>query len=268
MDLDQRLLRVESGAALPIGPLANPPVTEAEVSHLPPVVRRYLGFMDVVGRPRDWSFRARFQGRFRLRPGQGWMPMEAWQYNSAVETARIFVMRLRWAGVVPMVGSDSYLRGRGRMQGKLFNVLTVADGHGPEFDLGELATWLNDAVLVAPSMLLGATASWSEVDNGSFDVTLADAGQTVTARVSVDGRGAPTNFSTTDRYAALPGGPVRARWTTPVAGWELGGERPLPAGGSAIWDDLPEGPFTYAEGRFVLGSVEYNVAPGALARQL
>lgn len=40
------------------------------------------------------------------------------------------------------------------MRGKLLNVVAVPDGHGPKFDIGELATWLNDAVLVAPSMLL------------------------------------------------------------------------------------------------------------------
>lgn len=226
---------------------------------LPTAVRRYLRFMGVVGRPRDWSFRARFRGRFRLRPGQGWMPMDAAQYNSAVEVARIFVMRLRWSGIVPMLGSDTYVRGRGRMQGKLWDVVTVADGHGPEFDVGELATWLNDAILVAPSMLLGPTTSWSEVDDKSFDVRFADAHLAVTARVSLDERGAPTAFTTTDRYAALPGGPVQARWTTPVGGWELAGERHLPIGGSAVWD-LPEGPFTYAEGGFVRDSLQYNVA--------
>ena len=145
-------------------------------------------------------------------------------------------------------------------------MVTVADGQGPEFDVGELATYLNDAILVAPSMLLGAGTSWSEVDHRCFDVTLADAGLRVTARVSLDEHGAPLDFSTTDRYAALPGGPVRARWTTPIMRWELVGDRPLPTSGAAVWH-LPEGPFTYAEGRFVPGSVEYNVAPGNSGQQ-
>lgn len=266
MNLQRRLLRAESAAALPAGPTANPPVAEADLSGLPAVVQRYLGVMGVVGRPRDWSFRAHFRGRFRLRPDQSWMPMDAWQYNSAAEIARIFVMRLRWAGIARMLGSDTYLRGQGRMRGKLLNMITVADGQGPEFDVGELVTWLNDAILVAPSMLLGPATSWSEIDDRCFEVTLADAALTVTARVWVDERGAPSDFSTTDRYAALPGGPIRARWTTPVAGWELGGERPIPTGGSAIWH-LREGPFTYAEAGFVPGSVEYNVAPGTPGRQ-
>lgn len=152
------------------------------------------------------------------------------------------------------------------MQGKLLNVVTVADGHGREFDVGELATWLNDAILVAPSMLLGPATTWADVDDSSFAVTVTDAGLTVAAQVTVDERGAPSDFRTTDRYAALPGGPVRAPWTTPVAGWSLSGERPLPTGGSAVWH-LPEGPFVYAEGRFVPESIEYNVAPGGSGRK-
>ncbi len=39
------------------------------------------------------------------------MPAEVWQYNSAVEVARVFHMRIDFAGVVPMVGRDTYLRG-------------------------------------------------------------------------------------------------------------------------------------------------------------
>lgn len=266
MNLHERLLRAEAAAHLAADPPANLAVTGEEVSALPPTVQRYLRFMGVVGRPPDWSFRARFRGRFRLRPRQRWMPLEAWQYNSAVDVARIFHMRVRWAGVVPMVATDTYIRGRGHMRGKLLDVLTVADGQGPEFDIGELATYLNDAILVAPSMLLGS-ATWSEVDDRSFEVTLADAGLTATARVSVNERGAPSDFSPTDRYAALPGGPVRARWTTPVAGWQMVGDRPFPTGGSAVWH-LSDGPFIYAERRFVPGSVEYNVAPGRSGRQL
>jgi len=42
---------------------------------------------------------------------------------------------------------------------KLFDLFTLADGTGTEYDIGELATYLNDAVLVAPSMLLADSAT-------------------------------------------------------------------------------------------------------------
>ncbi|HET9139927.1 DUF6544 family protein [Actinophytocola sp.] len=62
----------------------------------------------------------------------GWMPAQAWRYNSSLETARIFLMRLRFAHVLPMIGRDTYLRGRGHMLGKLLDRFVVAAG-------GELA---------------------------------------------------------------------------------------------------------------------------------
>ena len=68
--------------------------------------------MGGVNRPRDWSVRAHITGRFRLRGHGPWMPAEAWQYNSVVEVCRFFHMRIDFAGVVPMVGCDIYLRGK------------------------------------------------------------------------------------------------------------------------------------------------------------
>ncbi|MCU1376332.1 MAG: hypothetical protein JWO68_3618 [Actinomycetia bacterium] len=258
--LYRRLVDEVATAQLPAGPDDGEAVTEADIEALPEVVRRYLGFMGVVGRPRDWSFRAQFVGRFRLRPRLGWMPATAWQYNSSLEVARVFVMRLRLAGVVPMIGRDTYLRGHGRMIGKLLDRVTVVDGKGDEFDIGELTTYLNDAVLLAPSMLLGPTTQWLGVDDDTFDVILSDAGRTVTGRVLLDDRGAPRDFSTNDRFAALPSGLVRAEWRTPVPSWEIVDGRPLPGPFSAVWL-LPAGPFPYIEGRLVLGSVAFNVAP-------
>jgi hypothetical protein len=106
--------------------------------------------MGVVGRPRDWSFRARFVGEFRQRPGQRFMPCEARQYNTSLVPARIYYMRIDFAGVLPMFGVDAYRARQGRMHGKLLGLVTVADGSGREFDIGELTTYVNDALMIAP----------------------------------------------------------------------------------------------------------------------
>lgn len=55
---------------------------------------------------------------------------------------------------------------------------------------------------------------------------------------------------------------MRARWGTPVAGWEAVGGRLLPSAVQAVWH-LPEGPFAYADFRSVPGSPAFNVPPGA-----
>jgi hypothetical protein len=261
--LYRRLAEDDEVLALPAAPPPEEPVSEAKLAGLPDPARRYLRFAGAVGRPADWSFQLHSRGRFRLRGGWPWMPCEAWQYNSRLEVARVFHMRIDVAGLLPMLGRDSYLSGRGQMLGRLLGLVTVANGSGPEYDASELVTFLNDAVIFAPSMLLRLPVSWSAAGDRSFDITLADSGHRVTARVFLDERDAVRDFSTGDRYADTPGGLVQARWSTPVRGWrEMHGRR-LPSSGSAIWH-LPDGPLTYAELTFGPGDISYNAAPAAL----
>ncbi|HMK73963.1 MAG TPA: DUF6544 family protein [Myxococcaceae bacterium] len=251
-------------AGLPSGPGPVSPVAESDVATLPRAVQRYLRFMGVVGRPRDWSFRAGWKGRFRLAPGKRWMALEAWQYDTRLELARLFYMRLRFFGLLPVLGRDTYRDGRGRMLVRPLDLFTVQDGSGPEFDSGELVTYLNDCILVAPALLLGPEARWIAVDDESFDVALSDRFHTVRARVLVDEHGAPRDFTTTDRFSQDPRDTkrfVRTRWSTPVAGWQMVGGRPLATSGKAVWH-VPAGDFAYAEMSFIDGSVAFNVAPG------
>ena len=264
VNLRDRLER--DAAALGAAPPAGRVVTEADVASLPGSVRRYLRFMGVIGRPGVSSFRAHLHGSFRLRPSQSFMAAEVWQYSTVDPIARLFWMRIDLAGgLLPMVGRDSYVKGRGRLLGKLLDIVVVADGEGEPFDVGELTTWLNDAVMLAPSMLLVAGAGFVEVDDDSFVVSVTDAGRTVTARVLLDGRGAPVDFHTEDRYADLPGGPVRTPWSTPIEGWRLveGCHRPIR--GSAVWH-LAQGDFTYATLEFAPDSIEPNPALRAAHR--
>jgi hypothetical protein len=240
------------------------PVTDADLRPLPEAARRYLRFMRVVGRPRDWSFRIRATGRFRRSLQEGWMRCEAWQYNTRLAVARIFYLRLRMFGIVPVLGRDTYVDGRGRMLIRLLDLVTVGDGRGEAYDIGELVTYLNDGIMVAPSMLLVPEVQWSEVDASSFGVSITDHGRTVSARVLLDERGAPVDFETTDRFYADPKdatNTTRCRWTTPIDGFQEAGGRMVAATGKATWHP-PEGDLTYAELAFDPASLVFNIPPG------
>ncbi len=255
-------MREVAALGLPVAPDSNPVITDADIVSLPATVQRYLRYMGVVGRPRDWSLRMSFAGRFRLKLDGPWAPILTWQYNTRLDLARIFHMRLRAGRVVPVLGRDTYMRGHGRMLGKVLDLVTVMDASGPEFDVGELVTYLNDAILFAPSMLLGPGTVWSEVDEGSFDVSLTDHGRTVMARVFVDSVGVPFDFSTTDRFMwKSDGPPERVRWTTPVEFGIVSG-RPVATHGQAVWQ-LPEGPHSYADFTLRPESLAFNVPPGS-----
>ena len=260
MSLAGTFRRELASAGLPHPPPARA-VSPAELATLPSTAQRYLGFMRVLERPRVESFRLAARGRFRVRPDAGWMPAKAWQYNARDPIARLFYMTLRMGRVLPVLGRDTYRDGRGRMLVRPLDLFTAQDAQGPEYDLGELVTWLNDGALIAPSMLLGGPVTWSEVDDRSFELAVTDHGRTARARVRVDERGAPVDFETTDRFLSSGNDPPRrARWSTPVSAMTEVDGRPMAAGGRAVWH-LEEGEFCYAELTFLRSSVAFNAAP-------
>jgi hypothetical protein len=239
----------------------RPSVDESHLDALPEPAQRYLRWMGVPGQPSVTGFRVRFHGEFRMKPGQRWMPYEAWQYNRIDPVTRLARMRIDVAGVVPMFGSDTYVDRHGRMLGKVLGLVTVADGEGPEFDLGELVTFVNDAFMIAPSMLLTPATDWRPVDDATFDVVFSDGGNTVTARCTVDEDGRPTDFTTHDRWYAGTNPPTRTGWSTPLDEWVTRPDgRRLPRRGSALWH-LPDGEFTYVRGAFDPASLTIETAP-------
>src|SRR5690349_12570769 len=96
---------------LPRGSAKTDLVTEEDLASLPSAAQRYLRFMGVVGKPRDWSFRAGWRGHFRRAPDDPWVPCEAWQYDCAIEVTRIFHMDLTLANLFPTVVRDTYVKG-------------------------------------------------------------------------------------------------------------------------------------------------------------
>jgi hypothetical protein len=119
------------------GPGPKAVVTDADLAGLPDTAQRYLRFMGVVGRPRDWSFRVSFVGRFLTKLDGPWMACRTWQYNTRLDLARIFHIRVRFGGIVPVLARDTYIHGHGRMLGKILDLFTVVDGWGEEFDIGD-----------------------------------------------------------------------------------------------------------------------------------
>lgn len=250
----------------PIGERDLAPISERDLAPLPEPAQRYLRFMNVLGRARDWSFRLGLRGRFRRSRDERWMSCQAWQYSTRLGPARIFYMSLRFFGVVPVIGRDTYRDGHGRMLVRLFDRVTVADGAGESYDIGELVTYLNDGILIAPSMLLVPEVQWAEADASSFVVSLHAHGHTVRARVRIDAEGAPRDFETRDRFYASPRDATqvtRCRWTTPVDGFQRVGDRRLPTRARAIWHPEGEAELAYADFSFDAPTLAFNVAPSA-----
>lgn len=258
-DLATTALRRARACGLPVDAPPGPVVTQDDLLGLPPLARRYLVAMEVVGRHRETVVSIRTHGRFRLRPQLPWLPYVAQQVNTADPIGRMFHMRIDATPLLPLVGEDAYVGGSGWMRGRLLGLVPVVSGAGPEMDSGELATWLNDAVLLAPTMLLHPWVAWNDIDDVSFGVSVTDRGRTVSARVVLDDAGRVRTFETFDRYVDLGAGLQRARWSTPVSGWAPEDDgRPVFTSGSAVWE-LADGDFEYARAHVTPGDVRAGV---------
>ncbi|MFO0615406.1 MAG: DUF6544 family protein [Polyangiaceae bacterium] len=265
-----RFMRELEQARIGAQPCDAPIITPADVEALPEPARRCFAFAGAVGLPRVWSVRAHAMGVFRVSAAKPWMHCETWQYDARDPIARSFQRRLRYGHVVPMLVRDLYTEGRGRVFGRVLDTFSVVDEDHDFVTLGELSSFVSDAMLLAPSLLLGAATRWIAVNESAFDVELRDHGWSVSARVVVDPRGAVTEVSSEDRYFAptAPGGRegrpsapppsawTRARWSVPVTDWASGAGRRFARRAQAIWH-LPSGDFQDAE--LLFDRVDVNV---------
>lgn len=237
---------------------AEPPLlVEADITHLPHLVQRYLHRAGTIGRPRVRDFRAVFRGRIRGGPSEAWMPFTGEQHNFAASPARFFLMDATRAGI-PVQAFHVYADASATMRVRLAGALRVAEAHGPEMLRAETVTLLNDMCVIAPAMLVDAPIQWEELGPRSLRATYTNAGHTVRAVLQFSEAGDLVDFRSEDRgRASADGGSMIAvPWSTPLEGHRLVGVNRIGARGEGRWHD-PGGTWTYIE--FELTAIEHNV---------
>ncbi|MBI5169205.1 MAG: hypothetical protein HZA61_06930 [Candidatus Eisenbacteria bacterium] len=222
-------------------------VREDELAHLPAPVRRYVAYTGAVGRAFPYEYRARFRGRIRGGPDAPWMPIEVEQVSFTNPPARLFFLRATMMGL-PVIGLHRYVGAHATMDIRIAGVFPVMRARGPEMDVSETVTLLNDMAILAPGTLLDPAITWEAVSSDTTAATFTNAGHTVRARIVFDRSGRLTDFVSDDRLAASPDGRrfARWRWSTPMRDYRHFGGPVLPSRGTARWHP-PEGAYDYAE---------------------
>ncbi|MEI7769138.1 MAG: DUF6544 family protein [Chloroflexales bacterium] len=248
--------------------LASPPaqvtlVTDADIAKFPAVVQKYLRFAGVVGKPRVWNYRLRFGGAMRMSPTADWMPITADQQSLVNPPTRLFIAEGSRSGL-PFMAFHRYVSAGATFQVRAVSLVSMVDDKGPEINRAETVTLFNDMCLLAPATLIDLPVVWEAIDPQTVRATYTNAGNTISALLSFDERGAITNFVSDSRerseerkgFGLAPTDPTM-RWSTPVHEWRDFNGRMLPVKTETIWH-LPSGEFAY--GRFEILSIEYNVA--------
>jgi hypothetical protein len=228
-------------------------VTPEELAGLPPPVRRWLEGSGVVGKPRVRSVRLRQRGGIRTAPDQTFMPAEAQQYFAVDRPGFVWRVRVKMMRVLPVVGRDTYLEGKGRMRIEAASLVPIVDGTGDKLDQGTLLRYLGE-IIWFPSAALSPTIRWESIDADAARATMTYRGVSASGvfRFAADGR---FLSMTAHRYMGTGERATLEECFFPARDWKRMNDILIPVEGDAVWR-LPGGDFNYYQWEIV--GVEYD----------
>jgi hypothetical protein len=223
-------------------------LTEADIAHLPPPVRRYISLTGSIGRPVVTEVTLQFKATMYDAPGAAGMTGPVVQYERFDLPRRLFLMTTRMKGL-PVAVLHDFDSDQATMRVRLAGLINVVDVSGPELARAETVTILNDLCFFAPSRLIDPRLTWTPIDDTRAGVDFTLGPNTVSAELVFNEAGELVDFVANDRGALEKDGSLRAlRWTTPMSTYREFGGWHLASEGDAIWH-RPEGPFTYGHFR-------------------
>jgi hypothetical protein len=233
----------------------TPPVTEADVAGLPPLMQAYLRRVGALGRPHVRNIRVVFDARMRSSATSPWMQSTATQYEFFDPPARLFYMNATRSGV-PFDIYHRYVSTAATFQVRIAGLFSVVDKSGPVLTRAETVTLMNDIVVMAPAAVVDLPFTWKTVSERTLLATFTNAGNTVSATITFDAAGDLVGFLSNDRTQEDAKGSRNVPWSTPISGYrDVDGVR-IGALGDANWVE-PGGEWTY--GKFEIRAIAYNV---------
>lgn len=236
-----------------------PPVTEADLGHLPAPVAGYLRASGVVGQPRVVNMRASMHGRIRSGPNEAWMPFAAEQHNFYDQPSRFFYMNASRM-FIPIQGLHRFVDSEATMLVKLAALLPVARSEGPEMTQAETVTLFNDMCVMAPSTLIDPAIQWTPSGERSARGRFTVANHSIEAELFFNESNELVDFRSDDRRQSSANGATlrQIRWTTPMRAYRRFGAFRLGSEGEARWHEA-SGNYAYIE--MTIDDVAFNVRP-------
>lgn len=124
-------------------------LTEADIAHLPPPVRRYIALTGSIGRPVVTEITLRFEATMYDAPSVPGMTGPVEQYERFDLPRRLFLMK-----GLPVAVLHDFNRDQASMRVRLAGLVNVVNIGGPELIRAETVTILNDLCSFAPSLLV------------------------------------------------------------------------------------------------------------------
>ncbi|MCU1472710.1 DUF6544 family protein [Amnibacterium sp.] len=243
-------------------PLTRPPVpliTEGDLERLPAPVARYISQSGAVGHPQPSSFRALFHGRIRAAGDKPWMNFVGEQVNTFGPMPERFFKMDATRAHLPVDVLHVFSGNEARMRVKLCSLVPMVTASGPDLTRAETVTLLNDLCVLAPAALVGASITWTTMNEHQARAVFTRGDQTVSAELTFDQQDQLTGFTSDDRFAVSANAktPRRQRWSTPLRRYRSFHGHMISSSGLAVWHaPAPEGDFAYLE--FELDDIVYG----------
>jgi hypothetical protein len=231
-------------------------LTDEDIRHLPPAVRRYLNFAGCMGKPRVSSAFIVARGVMYSSPQDKGMKFRSEQHNFYPDYSRFFYIRALKAGI-PAMGLHVYKGRKASMEISVAGLFKVVDARGPEMDQGETVTVFNDMCFMAPATLIDPNIRWEEIDSLNVRAFFTNGDLKISAVLTFAEDGRLVDFLSRDRFETSDGKVYKNYpWRTPVLEYRESNGLMLPYRADVIYV-RPEGEFCY--GKFELIRVLHNV---------
>lgn len=219
-------------------------VTSEMLAGLPELVRRYLQFSGVLGKPIVRKVIVRQTGRIRTGPEKPWMRFRATESYSLDPPSFVWSAVAGYGSIPLLTVRDSYVEGKGAVRVKLANLFSLVDARGPQVDYSSAVRFLSEVVWF-PSAFLRSNFAWTAIDDTSAEVSFTAFGRTVSGKLCFAPDGKPTNFIS-KRYKDTAPDSEAQPWSTPATAHGIIDGFNLPIAGQAVWH-LESGDFTYID---------------------
>lgn len=231
-------------------------ITENDLKHLPPIIKDYLKYVGVIGKPKVYSYDVLFDGDMKLDKTVEFAPITAQQKSYNPLSKRLFYITMKYKHL-KIVGLHHFEDGIASMVIKILDIFKVVNVRGGNGNKAETVTIFNDMCLLAPPTLIDKRIKWEELDELSVKGTFTNEGISISAVLTFDEESRLINFISNDRYFLdNQGEMLNVPWSTPIYEYkEINGYN-LISKGDAVWH-FEDGGFTYL--RLFVVDVKYNV---------
>ncbi len=189
------------------------------------------------------AFRSTQKGEICSAPGARWIPFTAEETFETTRSGFIWEARLRAGKLVPMLVTDAYEQGHGRLVVKIAGALPVVNARGPEFDRGELQRCLAGIMGYPAALLARPDLEWTAVAASTLRVRDTGDSTGATVDIDLDEAGRPLGCRA-ERPRAVGKETVLTPWTATSAETRIIEGMRTPTHLEAAWV-LPDGVFTY-----------------------